>query len=82
MGKYDRLRSYLRRQRAAELELSFGEIERIIRAMLPNCASLPKWWGNDGDVRDRQLHQAAWRDAGYEALLSKRDERVRFKRFV
>jgi hypothetical protein len=39
MGKYDALGSYLWRRKHAVVELSFSDIERIISALLPNCAA-------------------------------------------
>lgn len=47
MGKYDPLRDYLRRQRAQEFELTFGEIERRLGAMLPKGAERAQWWAGD-----------------------------------
>ena len=49
MSKYDPLYGHLRRQRQAELELTFAEIERILGAMLPNSADRPQWWANVTD---------------------------------
>lgn len=80
MGKYDPLRDFLRRQKTAELELSFGEIERKLGYMLPNSASLPQWWANTTGPDDRHVQRRAWGDAGYDAFLIAGAERVRFRR--
>ena len=80
MAKYDPLRRYLRRQRGAEIELSFAEIERILGAMLPHAASRPEWWIEDISAQVKGVQQAAWRDAGYRAFLIKQSERVHFRR--
>ncbi len=82
MGKYDPLRRRLRRSNTVEVELSFAEIERIIGAMLPNGAARPQWWANAVQPDQRQIQQAAWRDAGYEAFLVAGAEKVRFRRVV
>lgn len=80
MGKYDPLRDYLRRQKTAEFELSFVEIERKLGYMLPNSASLPQWWANATSPQDRHVQRKAWGDAGYDAFLIAGAERVRFRR--
>lgn len=80
MAKYDPLHIYLRRQRAGELELSFVDIERILGAMLPNCAAQPQWWANETCADERHVQSRAWRTAGYDALLIVRADRVRFTR--
>jgi hypothetical protein len=80
MGKYDPLRDYLRRQRTAEVELSFAEIERLLAAMLPNSASTPQWWSNVKDLHTTHVQRDAWRDAGYDAFLITGRDRVRFRR--
>jgi hypothetical protein len=80
MGKYDPLCRYLRRQRRTEVELSFAEIERVLQAMLPNSAYHPQWWASEDGGVSHNVQRAAWRDAGFEALLIKGQERVRFRR--
>jgi hypothetical protein len=79
MAKYDPLGAYLRRKKNAVLELSFADIERVIGAMLPNSASAPQWWEDEGAER-RQIQCRAWHDAGYDALLVKGRDRVIFRR--
>lgn len=79
MGKYDPLGGYLRRQRQADLELTFPEIERILGAMLPKRATRSQWWANGGDPGAGPALKA-WRDAGYNAFLIANQERVRFVR--
>ena len=80
MGKYDRLRDYLKRQRAAAIELTFREIELVLGCMLPNSAVRPQWWANSKEHDTRNVQQSAWRDAGFHAFLSAGRERVRFER--
>ena len=78
MGKYDPLRNHLKRQRVADFELTFVEIERIIGYMLPNSAARPQWWANVEDPDVTHVQRNAWRDAGYDAFLIAGQDRVRF----
>ena len=80
MSKYDPLSGHLRRQRPADLELTFVEIERILGAMLPKSAARPQWWANTNDTDARHVQHRAWSEAGYAAFLQVGKERVRFKR--
>ncbi len=80
MGKYEPLNRYLKRQRQQELELSFSEIERVIRRMLPKSAAKAQWWSGFGGLDTSDVQQNAWRDAGYDASLIEGRERVRFQR--
>lgn len=79
MAKYDPLCGHLRRQRQAELELSFVEIERILGAMLPKGAARPQWWAHGAD-QPPSVQYGAWRGAGYEARLLPGKDRVLFRR--
>ena len=79
MAKYDPLRDHLKRQRTADLELSFEEIERIIGCMLPNSAARPQWWSNEKDPVTTHVQRNAWRDAGFDAFLIVGLDRVRFE---
>lgn len=80
MGKYDPLRDYLRRQRAQEFELTFGDIERRLGAMLPKGAERAQWWAGDGCAKTPQVQCEAWRAAGFDAFLIAGKDRVRFRR--
>ena len=80
MAKYDPLRHHLRRQKTAQYEMSFREIERVLGALLPKSAQRPEWWANESDADTRHVQCRAWLEAGYNALLVKGAERVRFKR--
>jgi len=82
MGKYDPLRDYLLKQKSAELELSFAEIERKLGYMLPNSASRPQWWADTPEPCARPVQTRAWADAGFDAVLVPGEERVRFRRIV
>lgn len=79
MGKYDPLYNYLRRKTAPELNMTFRDIERILRAMLPNSASRTQWWVNESAADTRCLQAIAWQKAGYDAFLVGKDQ-VIFRR--
>jgi len=80
VGKYDRLRDHLKRQHAAAVELTFREIELVLGSMLPHSAARPEWWANIKEPETKNVQQKAWRDAGFDASLMGRRERVRFER--
>ena len=80
MGKYDPLGKHLRRQRAAEYEMTFADIERVIGALLPKSAARPQWWANVTDPQTSHVQREAWRSAGYDAFLVAGRDRVRFRR--
>lgn len=63
-SKYWSLYEYLRGCDEGEIELSFAEIETIIREPLPASARARRdWWGN----RKNALQASAWMQAGYHA---------------
>ncbi|ATC32530.1 hypothetical protein CA606_09320 [Caulobacter vibrioides] len=79
MAKYDPLNGHLRRQRLAELEMTFDEIERVLGVTLPKSAARPQWWANVVDPDTTHVQRKAWREAGYDAFLIVGKSRVRFK---
>ncbi len=71
-SKYDPLGRYLAETRAAEVPLSFLEIEKIIGQPLPEkSAKHPAWWSNN---TSNSTMTQVWLDAGY------RTERVEIGR--
>lgn len=80
MGKYDALHAYLRRRPRSEIELSFRDIEHVIKAMLPNSASNPQWWCNANGSAAGHVQTRAWLEAGFEAFLVEGKDRVKFVR--
>lgn len=79
MAKYEPLERYLRRQKAAEVELSFRDIERIVGGLLPKASADLNWWGVEhGPSAPPQ--QRAFAAAGYVPNPELRAERVRFVR--
>src|SRR5579875_1352586 len=55
--------------RAAEIELAFEEVERIIGTSLPDSAARPQWWANETNPDSSHVQCRAWRTAGYDAFL-------------
>jgi hypothetical protein len=65
MGKYEPLGHFLRKQRTAEVPLTFREIEKIIGAKLPPKAQHHRaWWSNNPD---NNVMTKVWLEAGYES---------------
>lgn len=65
MSKYDALFSYLSKQTASELTLTFEEIKGILEFRLPRSAyNYPAWWSNSKTKDHSYSH--AWQDAGYK----------------
>lgn len=77
MAKYEPLVRYLRRQKAAEVELSFRDIERIV-GFLPKASADLKWWRAEDVPSSPQ--QRAFAQAGFTPEPQLRAERVRFVR--
>lgn len=65
MGKYEPLGTFLRRQRAREIPLTFGEIEKITGVKLPPKAQHHRaWWSNNAA---NNVMTKVWLDAGFES---------------
>jgi hypothetical protein len=62
MSKYGPLGDYLRKQRTNRVAMTFGEIERIIGAKLPNSQRYPAWWSNNPF---NNVMTKVWREAGF-----------------
>lgn len=80
MSKYDPLARHLRRQASDTVEMSFRDLELVLRAMLPRSAERPQWWANEDSETTRHAQSRAWICAGFDAFLLKGQERVRFVR--
>ena len=78
--KYEPLYNYLRKKSGPHIEMSFRDIERVIKQLLPKGASRPQWWANErpGDIRHVQC--AAWLDAGFNAFATPEQEQVVFRK--
>jgi hypothetical protein len=65
MGKYTSFGEFLRQQKAAEVCLTFEEIEKIIGAKLPPSSKQYRaWWSNN--PHNSVLTQV-WLDAGFQS---------------
>lgn len=82
MAKYDPLLCYLKQQASSSLTLSFGEIEAILGAKLPQSARTTKqWWWSDPMPRSSNVQCRAWIGSGYVAELANVGaEQVTFRR--
>ncbi|SJM62665.1 hypothetical protein FM111_09030 [Brevundimonas diminuta 3F5N] len=60
--------------------MTFRDLELVLRAMLPRSAERPQWWANENNETTRHVQSRAWLSAGYDAVLVKGQERVRFVR--
>jgi hypothetical protein len=65
MSKYAALTDYLGRLPHREVRLTFGDIERLLKAKLPKSArSHRAWWSNNGN---NSVMTKAWLDAGWRS---------------
>ncbi len=85
MGKYAPLGAFLRRWKrknttATTVELTFADVERIIRALLPQGATAGDWWHNSLRTERGFIQSRAWLNAGFEAHKVDGAESVRFRR--
>jgi hypothetical protein len=79
MGKYERLSSFLRQRRQAEVPLTFKEIEEIIGSPLPPSArSHRAWWSNNPS---NSTITKEWLAAGFQSeQVDMESERLVFRR--
>lgn len=80
MSKYDPLEGHLRRQKVANYEMTFRDIERVLGALLPRAAYRAEWWTNEGGAVARAVHSTAWLRAVYRAIPDVSSEKVHFER--
>lgn len=84
MGKYDALGVFLRRWKfrndAEGVELSFAQIETIIRGLLPRGAGDEAWWCVNCPADRSAPHRRVWLDAGFDAIAEPKAEKVYFRR--
>jgi hypothetical protein len=65
MGKYTQLGEYLKAHKAAEIRLSFEQIERIIGSKLPPSSKEHRaWWSNNPS---NSVMTKVWLSAGYRS---------------
>nr|WP_315051013.1 hypothetical protein [uncultured Brevundimonas sp.] len=82
MAKYDPLHRYLRRQSAAEVVLTFSEIENLLTGILPKSARRREWWANEAAEDTSHVQCRAWMRAGYLAFPTVERDSVTFRRTV
>lgn len=63
MGKYAQLGPYLMAQPAAEVPMTFSEVERVIGMPLPTSAKYPAWWSNNPS---NNVMTKVWLEAGFQ----------------
>lgn len=84
MGKYDALGAFLRRWKvrndADGVEISYAQIEGIIRGVLPRAAASADWWSASEPSDAHPPHRRAWLDAGFEAVAEPTRECVYFRK--
>jgi hypothetical protein len=64
MGRYEPLSEFLRKHEAqGSVEMTFAQIESVIRAPLPRSARIHRaWWSNN---EQNSAMTRAWREAGF-----------------
>lgn len=73
MGKYEPLSSFLRKQTANEVQVTFEQIERIIGDKLPASAHEHRaWWSNNPN---NSVMTKAWIEAGFRSEQVDMDNR-------
>lgn len=80
MNDYDGLRAYLAKQTAAELTLTFLEIEEIIDGDLPRAAQRASWWDSTRSPQEKMPQREACLAAGYVAVRMADGNSVKFRR--
>lgn len=80
MTQYDALRDYLKRQKQAELVLSFEEIEEIIDTALPRAAQRASWWETMRSPQEKMPQREACLEAGFVATRLPDGKTVKFRK--
>ena len=83
MAKYEPLVRYLRRQKKAEVELSFRDIERIVGGLLPKASANLGWWRVEHapsalpQQREQGIAEIGWQDHAVFPALHHRQRATR-----
>ena len=80
MTNYDALRDYLKRQKQAELVLSFEQIEEIIDDALPRASHRASWWETLRSPQEKMPQREACLEAGFIATRQPDGKSVKFKK--
>ena len=78
-NKYNPLRDFLKKEKRADLVLTFEEIEDILGFALPRSAQRAEWWDDETPEHPR-LQAQAIRGAGYDSRRSPDGMKVRFRK--
>jgi hypothetical protein len=79
MGKYDAWRDHLNRQTAANVVMSFDELDEL--SSLPASAHKYDWWWANEDLEvTTHVQCKSWQSAGYEAHPDLGNQTVTFVR--
>lgn len=62
MGRYEPLRAFLEQQPEDRVAVTFGEVEAVLGAPLPNSKKYPAWWSNNPGNNPMTR---VWLDAGF-----------------
>jgi len=78
VSKYDALGTFLSKQTAVSVPMTFREIERVTGTKLPNSKQYPAWWSNN---TWNNVMTKVWLDAGYRTeQVDVAHERLVFRR--
>jgi len=78
MGKYEPLQQFLEARDAAEVPMTFAEIEKVLGAKLPPSKQYPAWWSNNPS---NNVMTRAWLAAGFQTeRVDTARERLVFRR--
>lgn len=79
MSKYSELRR-LERESGRSVEMTFGEIDRMVDGLPASARRYRAWWSNEDEGSHVQAH--AWMDAGWRVeSVNLTGEKVRFKKY-
>jgi hypothetical protein len=80
VSEYDALRDYLKKQKLAELVLSFEQVEEIIGSALPRAAQRASWWETQRSPQEKMPQREACLEAGFVATRLPDGKSVRFRK--
>jgi hypothetical protein len=64
MGRYDKLKHFLKSAKFTDVDLTFSDIEKVLgRALPPSAYKHRAWWSNNPD---NNVMANAWLEAGYQ----------------
>jgi hypothetical protein len=80
VNDYSALRDFLKTQTAAELVLTFDQIEDMIDGALPRASHRASWWETDRSPQEKMPQREAVRDTDYIATRLADGTGVKFRR--